>query len=279
MTRFAKLLVLGLLAAACSAEEPETTAVAPADEPARAAAPAATEPEAAEGSAEEALRLAQATDQATQEAADAPAESRPQPSEQPGEPPAAASRFREGQHYRVVTPAQPTSVAPGKVEVAEVFWYGCPHCYSLEPYIQRWKANAPPQAELVRVAASLNPSWQPHARLFYAAKALGVLDEAHTAAFRELHVNRNPLNTLDAQVEFLGQFGVSEEQARDALTSFSVETELRRADTLVRRYRLTGVPAMVVNGKYVMGADTAGGPDALMELVNYLVALESGTGG
>jgi thiol:disulfide interchange protein DsbA len=279
MTRFAKLLVLGLLTAACSAEEPEATAVAPADAPARAQAPAAAEPEAAGGSAEEALRLAQATDQATEQAAEAPAESRSQPSEQPAAPPPASSRFREGQHYRVLTPAQPTNVSPGKVEVAEVFWYGCPHCYSLEPYIQRWQANAPPQAELVRVAASLNPSWQPHARLFYASKTLGVLDRAHAAAFRELHVNRNPLNTLDAQVEFLSQFGVSEQAARDTLTSFPVETEMRRADLLVRRYRLTGVPAIVVNGKYVAGVDTAGGPDALMELVNYLVALESGSAG
>ena len=118
----------------------------------------------------------------------------------------APAQFREGQHYRVLTPAQPTSVAPGKVEVVEIFWYGCPHCYSLEPHLQRWlTVDMPEAAEFVKLPASLNPSWQPHARLFYAAKALGVLDEAHDAVFREMHVQRQRLDTLDAMVEFLGR--------------------------------------------------------------------------
>ncbi|MEJ2516208.1 MAG: thiol:disulfide interchange protein DsbA/DsbL [Gammaproteobacteria bacterium] len=188
----------------------------------------------------------------------------------------AGSQFQEGRHYRVLKPAQPTSVAPGKVEVVEVFWYGCPHCFSLEPYIQRWLEDGKPAAaEFVKMPASLNPSWQPGARLFYAADALGVLDQAHTDIFREMHVSRRPLNTLDAMVEFLTRYGVSEEQAREALTSFAVVAQMRKADTMARRYRLTGVPAVVVNGKYVTGADMAGGPDALFQVVNYLVDREA----
>lgn len=189
----------------------------------------------------------------------------------------APAQFRAGQHYRVLTPAQPTSVTTGKVEVVEVFWYGCPHCYSLEPHLQRWLASDMPEAaEFVKLPASLNPSWQPHARLYYAAKALGVLDEAHDAIFREMHIDRRPLNTLDAMVEFLGRHGVAAEDAKAALMSFAVEAQVRRADTMARRYRLTGVPAIVVNGKYVTGADLAGGYDRLFQLVNYLVAMEAG---
>ena len=189
----------------------------------------------------------------------------------------AAPQFREGVHYRVLKPAQPTSVDPGKVEVVEVFWYGCPHCFSMEPYVKRWlETGRPEAAEFVKLPASLNPSWQPHARLFYAAEALGVLDKASDGIFREMHVERRPLNTLEAMVEFLGRYGVPAEDATAALGSFSVEAKVRKADTLARRYRLTGVPAIVVNGKYVTGAQQAGGYDQLFELVNFLVAREAG---
>ncbi len=249
MRRLAAALCSILLATACSAETPAgSTPATPAAQQAPAeAAPA--QPQASD------TRVAQT---------DAPRSQ-------------ANSQFVAGQHYRVLNPAQPTNVPPGKVEVTEVFWYGCPHCYTLEPYMQAWKARKPDAAEFVQLPAALNPAWQPHSRLYYAAQALGVLDQAHNEIFRELHVNRNPLNTLDAMVNFLAQYdGVSTADARDALTSFAVETEVRRADAQVRRYRLTGVPAVVVNGKYVAGADTAGGYEALLELINHLVALEAG---
>ena len=189
----------------------------------------------------------------------------------------AGPQFREGVHYQVLKPAQPTSVNPGKVEVVEVFWYGCPHCYSLEPHVKRWLETGKPEAaEFVKLPASLNPSWQPHARLYYAAEALGVLDQAHDAIFREIQVDRRPLNTVEAMVEFLGRYGVPAEDATAALGSFSVEARVRKADTMARRYRLTGVPAIVVNGKYVTGVQQAGGYDQLFELVNFLVAREAG---
>jgi thiol:disulfide interchange protein DsbA len=275
MSRLVQVLTLAVLAAACNAQEPEQ------DRPAqRAPEPAASAP-AAEQPAGPAAPQAEAppSDVRAGEPEGAAQEGELPSLAQAAQQPDAATanaRFRAGQHYDVLTPAQPTSVAPGKVEVAEVFWYGCPHCYSLEPYIQRWEQSGkPPAAELVRIPASLNPSWQPHARLFYAAKALGVLDRAHTDIFRAIHVERNPLNTEEAMRELLGRYDVSEEAVRDALHSFTVETEVLRADTLTRRYRLTGVPAVVVNGKYVSGVDKVGSPEALLELVNFLVAKES----
>lgn len=184
-------------------------------------------------------------------------------------------RWVAGQHYRVLNPAQPTNVAPGKVEVVDVFWYGCGGCFSMHPYMAAWKENKPEAAEYVQLPAALNPGWQPQARLYFATKALGLTEQTHSAIFREMHVNRNPLNTLELQIDFLGKFGVAAADARAALTSFGVDAELRAADVRARRYRLSFVPAFVVNGKYVIGVEQAGSPEAVLELINYLVAKEA----
>jgi thiol:disulfide interchange protein DsbA len=134
----------------------------------------------------------------------------------------------------------------------------------------------PEEAEYVRMPAPLNPGWQPQARLYYATKALGIEEQTHAAIFNEYHVERNPLNTIDLMVEFLGRYDIPEEKAREALTSFSVDSELRAAQVRAGRYRLTFVPAVVVNGKYVISADQPGGPAMVPEVINYLVALEAG---
>lgn len=191
------------------------------------------------------------------------------------EVPAGPERFKQGVHYQLLTAAQPTGTEPGTVEVLEVFWYGCPHCYSLEPYIQAWRDDGmPPQAEFRRMPAALNPSWQILARAYYTAEALGVLDQAHGDMFREFHVNRNPLNTPELLATFFSRYGVSEEDFTAAFNSFAVQTKLRRADALTRRYRISGVPAIVVNGKYVTGASEAGGVNELFEVVDFLVEKE-----
>jgi protein dithiol oxidoreductase (disulfide-forming) len=192
-----------------------------------------------------------------------------------------SSRFVAGQHYTVLNPAQPTNVAPGKVEVVDVFWYGCGGCYAMFPYMEAWKESKPEAAEYVQLPAVLNPGWQPHARLYFATKALGIEDQTHAGIFREYHQNRNPLNTTELMVEFLTGFGVSAADARDLLTpgspgAFSLEAFLREAEVRARRYQLRFVPAFVVNGKYVIGVDQAGGPEAVLELINHLVAQEAG---
>lgn len=190
---------------------------------------------------------------------------------------AETARFVAGRHYQVLDPAQPTDVAPGNVEVVEIFWYGCPHCYQLAPHMQAWEKSKPDAAELVRLPATLNPGWHAHARLYFATRELGIEAQAHHEIFRELHVHRNPLNTMDSMLAFLQKLGVAAADARAALTSFDVEAEVRKADARIRRYRLSGVPAVVVNGRYVASVGSAGGHDALLELINHLVAKEAGT--
>jgi protein dithiol oxidoreductase (disulfide-forming) len=256
MTRISLALFSILVFAACSAETPAapTAAQATAAAPAQQQPQARTEARASDRPTSEQIRLAQAGTTAPQSNA----------------------RFVAGQHYRLLNPAQPTTVAPGKVEVVDVFWYGCGGCFAMYPYMEAWKASKPEVAEYVQLPATMSPGWQPHARLHYATRTLGISDQTHSAIFREYHVNRNPLNTMDSMIQFLSRFNVSESDARDALTAFSVDTQLRAADVRARRYQLSAVPAFVVNGKYVVSVAEAGGPEGVLEVINYLVALEAG---
>jgi thiol:disulfide interchange protein DsbA len=258
MRRLALALLTVILLAAC-AKEP-TAAATTAAEPAQPAAQAQPVSRPAEAAAE--------TRPATTEARVAQAS-----------PPAPSSnaRFVAGQHYRVLNPAQPTNVAPGKVEVVDVFWYGCGGCYIMSPYMASWRESKPDVAEYVQLPATLNPGWQPQARLHFATRALGISDQTHSAIFQEMHVKRNPLNTIDLMIEFLAGYDISESDARDALTGFSVDAELRAADVRARRYQLSFVPAFVVNGKYVVGVEQAGSPEAVLDVINYLVARDAGT--
>lgn len=193
----------------------------------------------------------------------------------PSGPPTSA-RFKEGAHYRKVVPAQPTAAAPGNVEVAEVFWYGCGHCFSLDPAIESWHKKAPNYITFVRIPAMWNDTTRMHARLFFTVELLGKLDQLHTLIFREIHVNGNHLNTVDKISSFLKQHGVSNDDFQKAFSSFAVESKLQRADLMNRRYRVDSVPLMLVNGKYATDLSSAGGESQLFALLNELAAHEHG---
>lgn len=185
-----------------------------------------------------------------------------------------STRFQAGTHYTRLSPAQPTSSGVDRVEIAEVFWYGCSHCFEFEPYIERWEGSKPVYVSFVRIPAVWNPDLKFHARAFYTAMALGKLDEMHGAFFDEIHRAGNRLNSERALVEFFARFGVDEAAFRNAFDSFDVQTKLQRAEELSLRYRITAVPTIVVNGKYVATASQAGSYDALLELAEELAASE-----
>ncbi|MEM9057383.1 MAG: thiol:disulfide interchange protein DsbA/DsbL [Pseudomonadota bacterium] len=189
---------------------------------------------------------------------------------------ASGPTFVQGKDFRALPSAQPTSSSPDSVEVAEVFMYSCPHCYSLEPFVKSYKSSMPANVSFVRIPANFNAMARQHSRAFYAAEALGVTDEVHEAFFQEIHVRKNRLANEDALVKFFASQGVDGEEFRAAMNSFSVDTNLRRADDLARRYKITSVPALVVNGKYVTQASMAGSMPRLRQILDYLVARESG---
>lgn len=188
---------------------------------------------------------------------------------------ALAAQPVEGVNYKVLKPAQPTSVAPGKVEVVEVFWYACGHCYLLEPKIEAWdRSGRPANVELVRMPAVWNDLVRTHARLFYAIEILG-RPELHAEVFREINVRGNRLETPEKIESFLASKGVAKADFQKAFTGFAVETKLARATDLNRKYRITGTPTVVVNGKYVTDVGMAGSEDKLFEVINALAAKET----
>jgi protein dithiol oxidoreductase (disulfide-forming) len=186
-----------------------------------------------------------------------------------------------GTNYKVLSPAQPTDVPPGKVEVVEFFWYGCPHCSVLDPYLESWRKVKPAYVEFVRVPAMWGEVQRVHARLFYTLQALGKLEELHTKVFDQIHKQQDPLytqgddkSTLADQLRFAKANGISESDFLTAYNSFAVQTNLQKADDLERRDRIEGVPAIVINGKYVSDVGMAGTQDNLIQLTNDLAASE-----
>lgn len=192
---------------------------------------------------------------------------------------ACSAGYQEGEHYKALKPAQPTSVGPGKVEVVEVFWYACGHCYLIEPTLESWMKNGKPaNVELVRLPAMWNDLLKTHARVYYTAELLGKLPALHGEVYREINVRGNRLDTPAKIEAFFTSKGVAKAEFQKAFSSFAVETKLSRAEDLNRRYRITGTPTVVVNGKYVTDVRMAGSEAKLFELVNELSARETPAG-
>jgi protein dithiol oxidoreductase (disulfide-forming) len=197
--------------------------------------------------------------------------------------PAGPTLWQPGVNYTLIVPAQPTQVAAGQIEVLEFFWYACPHCYDLDSQVEAWRKTKPAYVTFTRVPVTWSPGHRALARLFYTLQTLGKLDQLHGEVFKEIHVNGNPLVAEDGEDEaaseriqtaFAKKEGISEDEFRKAYHSFAVDADVQKADSLVQRYRIDGVPTFVVNGKYLTDARLAGSHERLMALVGDLVALE-----
>ena len=192
-----------------------------------------------------------------------------------------AGKWVAGTNYRPLSPAQPTDVAPDKVEVVEMFWYACPHCYALDPFLESWRKSKPAYIEFRRVPVTWGPVHRSHAQLFYALQALGKEEAVHAAIFSEMNEKKNYMfaqgderESLAAQVAFVKSQGISEADFMNAYNSFSVQTNLQKADELMRRYKVEGVPLLVINGKYLTDVSMAGSPANVISIVNDLAASE-----
>ena len=278
--------LLALICAACGKDpQPAAPAQPAAAQPAQAQSPAgesaaadAAAPAATEESAPIAPTETVTETEDAQESAD-PAASNVQSTLRlaTATPAAATQHFKEGANYRKVVPAQPTNVAPGKVEVVEFFWYGCGHCFQLDPALESWRNKGKPAyVEFVRVPGMWNDTLRMHARLYYTAEALGKLDAVHSTIFREIHVNNNPLNSVELMTAFFKKHGVSAEDFQKTFASFAVESKLQRADFLNRRFGIDSVPQVAVNGKYITDEGKAGGEPQLFQLIDELAAHEHG---
>jgi thiol:disulfide interchange protein DsbA len=190
-------------------------------------------------------------------------------------------KYEEGRHFARMVPAQPTVGGADKIEVAEIFWYGCNHCYTFEEFINRWKEDIPANVRFVRIPATWNPLVQLHARLYYTEEVLvnngKIADPAtfRNAVFAEYHRRGNRLASVESIEELFGKHGVSSADFNNTWNSFEVSQKLRVAQDLARRYSISSVPTMVVNGKYRTGAAEAGGYPQLLEMIDELIERET----
>jgi len=198
-----------------------------------------------------------------------------------GAPTPVNPKWVEGKNYQTIVPAQPTGSAPDKVDVVEVFWYGCPHCFHLDPVVESWsKKGKASYVTFRRVPVIWNDVNRGHARLFYSLELLNKLDALHTVTFKEIHENHNPLvaqsatETESMQRAWLKKNGLSDKDIDGVYHSFGMENELRKAEEFTRRFRVTGVPLFVINGKYVTDVGMAGGEAQVFALIDDLAAAE-----
>lgn len=185
----------------------------------------------------------------------------------------AQESFVEGQHYERITPAVKTAKADA-VEVVEVFWYGCPHCFEFEPYINEWKNANSEKVAFRRMPAIFNKNWVPHARAYYTAEILGVLETIHPALFKALHEKKQRIFNEESLRQFFIDQGVSAEDFDNTYHSFAVDTKTRQAMVSTRDYGISGVPAMIVNGRFWTSARLTGNFPNMLKVVDFLADKE-----
>lgn len=180
--------------------------------------------------------------------------------------------FVEGGHYELIGEAQPVQ-SGDKIEVVEMFWYHCPHCYRLEPFVSQWLSNKPENAAFFPVPAVLNDAWAFDARMYYTLQALGLDEQLHASMFAAIHEERRRMNTVKQFADWAVNNGVDRQELMAAFDSFAVESRLNFAAVMSRKYGITGVPAIIVDGRYRTSVTLAGSHEALFKVINYLVEL------
>lgn len=186
-----------------------------------------------------------------------------------------AASDKGGEGYEMVSPPQPTS-DPAKVEVIEFFWYGCPHCYHFEPDLNAWLKTKPDNVVFIRQPAVFNAHWAAHAKAFFTAEALGVLDKMHADFYDAIQNKKMTLESEADLAKFFAEHGVKEADFHKAYKSFAVDTKMRQAENMAARYGVTGTPSLIVNGKYRVSGSQAKTFANMVEVTKTLIARESG---
>ncbi|WP_445011006.1 thiol:disulfide interchange protein DsbA/DsbL [Vreelandella stevensii] len=182
-----------------------------------------------------------------------------------------AQELVEGQHYTLLASPVATQVEEDQIEVTEAFWFGCPHCYRLQEHVNDWYATLEDDVSVIHMPATMGGDWNTHATAFYAAQSLGIEEEMHGDFFDAIHQDGRSLTDPDDIAEFFANYGVSEEEARQALSAFSVRSDVNKANSRMREMRLMGVPAIVVDGRYVVSPQTAGSLENMPRIADALV--------
>ncbi len=180
----------------------------------------------------------------------------------------------ESSGYETLSPAQPTQ-NQDKIEIIEFFWYGCPHCYTFEPVLEKWLKTKPDNVEFIRQPAIFSDLWGKHAKAYLVAEALGVVDKVHADFFDAIQNKKQKLSSEDQLAKFFVAHGVDETEFRNTFNSFLIDAKLRQAKAMAPRYGITGVPAIVINGKYKTNGPLAGSHEDMIKVMNQLIQQES----
>ena len=179
---------------------------------------------------------------------------------------------REGKDYKVLDKLVPTDAGAGKIEVIEFFWYSCPHCYAFEPKLVSWLKKAPQDVSFRRVPVAFRDDFVPQQRLYYALEAMGKLEDVHQKVFDAIHKDRQQLNREELILAFAEKNGLDRAKFQELYNSFSVSTKARRAKQLQDLYKVEGVPALGIAGRYYTDATLSGNMDRAVQVAEFLIA-------
>lgn len=160
---------------------------------------------------------------------------------------------------------------PGKVEVAEFFWYGCIHCYNLEPALETWVPKLPADTYFRRIPAVFNERWAHDAAIYYAFETLGVLDKLHRPFFDAIHKDRLQTDKPEALNEWLARSGVDPKKLEATMKSFGVQSKVKRAAQLTSAARIDGTPALMVHGRYTISAEQGRSREGMLANAERLI--------
>ena len=178
--------------------------------------------------------------------------------------------YRDGLDFQTL--ARPVNTEDAnKIEVTEVFWYGCIHCFRLEPMLEDWVASLPEDVNFNNVPAIWHPTMEIHARIYYASKALGVLEQTHWPTFQRLNRNANALSSEEDILDFVEDLGIDREQYRRAFSSFGVNSQITQAQSKAQAYGIRGTPEIIVEGRYRISTEMTGTQQKMLDVAAWLV--------
>lgn len=185
-----------------------------------------------------------------------------------------AKDYKEGTHFTQLS--KPIATQSGeRIEILEFFWYGCPHCYSFEPALKKWRKSLPENVQFIRMPSPLNPRWMVHTKTYYSLLIMGEGEKHHESIFKAMHIEKQKLNNKEAVANFLATQGVDSKIFLSNFDSFAVEVRARQAMQLGQEYQVSGVPMLTVNGKYTISAKQAGGYEGMVNVASHLIKKET----
>lgn len=184
---------------------------------------------------------------------------------------AQAKAFKDGVDYLTLDKPAPTEAPAGRIEVVEFFWYSCPHCHAFEPQLEAWIKQLPKDVAVRRVPVSFRPDFEPQQRLYYVLEGMGKVEELHKKVFNAIHVEKQPLNTADAVTAWAEKQGLNKAKFVETYNSFSVTTKARKATQLQDMYKVDGVPALGIAGRYYTTGSMTQTMARALQVTDYLI--------